>query len=583
MKKKCLILLIFGLFFITNVKASGYTYRVRILNANTNLRYDAGGTNGQRVGLLDKNDYYELVSDKEHPDVFNHKRCRGGWYNMIYYTGTTGFVCSDDVEVVKSYSNDSIAPQTACEVELNNAGIPSSYWGGLCKLKERHPNWQFQGINTNLDWSYAVMRESNCGVNYITNKTYDKEFFDKSCTKTSPGNYVAPSQKAIAYYMDPRNFFTEKYIFQFLNQAYDLAFENTYVSSTKSIMSNSEFYKYHTNLGNNLENLVFTYSKNNQVSPIFIGSRITQELGRKTSLYNLYSGVYTGFENKYYGYMNFFNFGVSDSCVAQNGSTYCGLEYALRSGWKGIDAALNGGITKIAKNYINEGQYTGYLQKYNVVPKNGSLIFNHQYMTAVDAAVNESKLNYSAYEANNIVDSYFVFKVPVYKNMSATINNSNSGAIDSNNNTPTPSSIPISTIVTSSGYRYETNYISNIAVGTDVNTLKGSIEAVAGNATVNIYDANGNVASGLVGTGFKVSINNKSTTENLIAVIKGDTSGDGVINALDLLQVQKSILGTFNLNDAYKKSADTSGDGAINALDLLQIQKNILGTYNITQ
>ena len=37
MKKKCLILLIFGLFFITNVKASGYTYRVRILNANPSL------------------------------------------------------------------------------------------------------------------------------------------------------------------------------------------------------------------------------------------------------------------------------------------------------------------------------------------------------------------------------------------------------------------------------------------------------------------------------------------------------------------------------------------------------------------
>ena len=81
----------------------------------------------------------------------------------------------------------------------------------------------------------------------------------------------------------------------------------------------------------------------------------------------------------------------------------------------------------------------------------------------------------------------------------------------------------------------------------------------------------------------KVNIKNSSETRTLTVVIYGDTSGDGVINALDLLQVQKNILGTYSLSGAYSSAGDTSKDGTINALDLLQVQKNILGTYNISQ
>ena len=36
-----------------------------------------------------------------------------------------------------------------------------------------------------------------------------------------------------------------------------------------------------------------------------------------------------------------------------------------------------------------------------------------------------------------------------------------------------------------------------------------------------------------------------------------------------------------NGQEGYGKAGDTSGDNVINALDLLQIQRNILGTYTI--
>ena len=89
------------------------------------------------------------------------------------------------------------------------------------------------------------------------------------------------------------------------------------------------------------------------------------------------------------------------------------------------------------------------------------------------------------------------------------------------------------------------------------------------------------MSDGLIGTGYKITVKNANTNETLTVIVHGDTSGDGKINALDLAQVQKNILGTYKLSGAYNMAGDTSGDGKINALDLAQVQKNILGTYKL--
>ena len=85
------------------------------------------------------------------------------------------------------------------------------------------------------------------------------------------------------------------------------------------------------------------------------------------------------------------------------------------------------------------------------------------------------------------------------------------------------------------------------------------------------------VNDGMIGTGMTVKVQSSSGTAEFTAVVKGDPSGDGKVNALDLLQVQKYILGLKKLDSSYLLAADTSGDGKVTALDLLQIQKKILG------
>ena len=62
-----------------------------------------------------------------------------------------------------------------------------------------------------------------------------------------------------------------------------------------------------------------------------------------------------------------------------------------------------------------------------------------------------------------------------------------------------------------------------------------------------------------------------------------DTNGDGKVSALDLLRVQKQIIGASKLSGTYKTAGDTNKDGKVSALDLLQVQKQIIGAGTIKQ
>ena len=201
-------------------------------------------------------------------------------------------------------------------------------------------------------------------------------------------------------------------------------------------------------------------------------------------------------------------------------------------------------------------------------------------MTNIAAPSSEAISSYNAYKKLNLLSSAFVFYIPVFVNMDEEIINENQGVQEDTSNTK-PSTEEIATMIVSAGLKATGEYLKGIKLNTDASTIKSQIEAISGTNTVIITDANNNTLNGKVGTGSKVKIKNSKEEKTYTVIIKGDTSGDGIINALDLLQVQKQILATYNLNDASGNAADTSGDGTINALDLLQIQKHILGTYTI--
>jgi beta-N-acetylglucosaminidase len=533
------------------------------------------GTKYNSIASLSLGAIYSLVDESLYAD---ESGCENGWYR-INYGSTTGYVCSSYISLITA-SDSTSTPTTDCEQTMSTLGFPSSYWSGLCSLKEKYPNWNFVALKTNLDWSKAVSEESACGNSYIA--TSNSSYIDSSCKNAYTKTWYPASQTAVAYYMDPRNWLDEKYIFQFEYLKYDKNLSSSYSNAIANILKNASFYTYHTGIGNSLSTIINESGSSTDVSPTFLASRMLQELGSGTSLYNLYSGVYAENDKEFYGYYNFFNYGVTDSCATTNGTSYCGLSIAKTLGWNSVANAITGASSKISSSYIAVGQYTTYLQKFNVVPTTLSKLYNHQYMTNVAAPSSESKTTYNTYKNLDILNGAFTFYIPVYENMSTTITNTSNGATE--DKTITTTAVPISTIVKSSGYNYASGYISGIALGTDVATVISSLQAISGSSNIVIKNQNGDVVtSGKIGTGFKVIVSNSSTSEELSAIIYGDTSGDGAITALDLLQIQKYLLGTYSLNNSYLKAGDTSKDGKITALDLLEVQKYILGTYNIEQ
>jgi hypothetical protein len=79
--------------------------------------------------------------------------------------------------------------------------------------------------------------------------------------------------------------------------------------------------------------------------------------------------------------------------------------------------SYNGGAQLVAQDYIAVGQNTLYFQKFNVVT---SSPYTHQYMQNIEAPQNEGKIMKSEYNSCAILESPFVFIVPLYTNMPST-------------------------------------------------------------------------------------------------------------------------------------------------------------------
>lgn len=121
-------------------------------------------------------------------------------------------------------------------------------------------------------------------------------------------------------------------------------------------------------------------------------------------------------------------------------------------------------------------------------------------------------------------------------------------------------------------------YITKIKNGTTANDYKNSL-IKAGAHKVTLTNANGKTITGssLITTNSKITISTLNDSKTFTLVVKGDTSADGKITILDLLQVQKHIKKSSVLSGAKALAADTSEDGKITILDLLQLQKHIKG------
>ena len=154
------------------------------------------------------------------------------WYKIRYTSGTTtkeGYASSQYIKFPVSYTQD-----TNFETYLNQQGFPESYKDSLRTLHAEHPTWVFQAQKTNLDWNHVIDNESAVGANLVGSsslsswKSTDYGAYDWNTGKWTGfdgATWVAASKEIVSYYMDPRNFLNDTYVFQFLNHTYDSAFQ----------------------------------------------------------------------------------------------------------------------------------------------------------------------------------------------------------------------------------------------------------------------------------------------------------------------------------------------------------------------
>lgn len=312
--------------------------------------------------------------------------------------------------------------------------FPTSYQPYLRELAKKHPNWKFKALYTNLEWTYVINEENIYGKNLVP-----KNYSD-SWKNTTPGQYnveidsgwVDSSRQSIEYCMDPRNFLNEVRIFQFEALSYEPHSNN--LDGIEKILYGTEFYNkkvsYLDSNGNTINmnerysDLILRGGQTSSVSPYHLASRIKQEVGPFLS-HSSISGNVEGFKGLY----NFYNIGATSSPepmgAIKNGLRYAqdgkGASEALKNKylipWNTKEKSITGGGIFIGSSYINVGQNTIYLQKFDVNDDRNGNLFTHQYMTNVLAPYSESKSTYNGYQKSGLLDTSMTFIIPVYNNM----------------------------------------------------------------------------------------------------------------------------------------------------------------------
>lgn len=311
--------------------------------------------------------------------------------------------------------------------------FPSSYQPYLREIAKKHSNWKFVALYTNFDWKYVIDQENMYGKNLVP-----KNYSD-SWKNTTPGQYnveidsgwVDSSRRAVEYCMDPRNFLNEARLFQFETLSYDT---NSSLDGIEKILYGTEFYNqkvsYLTSSGSTINmtekysDLILKGAKTSKVSPYHLASRIKQEVGPFLS-HSSISGKVEGFKGLY----NFYNIGATSSAEPM-GAIKNGLQYAKDGKgasqatkdkylipWNTKERAITGGAIFIGSSYINVGQNTIYLQKFDVNDERQGTLFSHQYMTNVLAPSSEAKSIYNGYQKSGLLNNAMTFIIPVYNNM----------------------------------------------------------------------------------------------------------------------------------------------------------------------
>lgn len=539
-----------------------------------NVRSGAG-TGYSKTGTVSYGDSLTILS--ETTDSSGAK-----WYK-ISCGNLTGYVSAAYVQLTSSGSQGS--SDADFESYMTKQGFPESYKPYLRKLHEQHPKWIFTAQKLGVDWNTALKEECVVGRNLVHSsalaswKSMEKGAYDFNggYWYGLDGSWVAASKEIIMYYMDPRNFLNDTYIFMFENQSYDPSYQME--SGVKTILADTFMSGSYTCPDTKKK---YTYSqtfmdaaKKSGVSPYHLASRCRNEQGVNGAPQSL--GTVKGYEN----YFNFFDiqaYATSTMTAAEMGCKYAKTTnptYLLP--WTNQYKSIVGGSIFLGTGYITKGQDTLYLQKFDMVD-GGNGLYYHQYMTCVFGQANEAISLKNAY-SQDILNSAMEFKIPVYNNMPDKLCPKPTSSGDNNNYLK---SLSVSgTSISPKFDKFTASYTAKVnaevsSVTVNANPL-GKSAKVSGNGKVSLKTGENTVkvtctaASGVKRT-YTIKITRKAASQTLQ---QGDVNGDKYLTVVDALLMLRYNAGKTQLDPAQLKRADMNGDGKVDVIDALTLLKKI--------
>ena len=539
-----------------------------------NVRSGAG-TGYSKTGTVSYGDSLTILS--ETTDSSGSK-----WYK-ISCGNVTGYVSAAYVQLTSSGSQSS--SDADFESYMTKQGFPESYKPYLRKLHEQHPKWIFTAQKLGVNWNTALKEECVVGRNLVHSsalaswKSMEKGAYDFNggYWYGLDGSWVAASKEIIMYYMDPRNFLNDTYIFMFENQSYDPSYQTE--SGVKTILADTFMSGSYTCPDTKKK---YTYSqtfmdaaKKSGVSPYHLASRCRNEQGVNGAPQSL--GTVKGYEN----YFNFFDiqaYATSTMTAAEMGCKYAKTTnptYLLP--WTNQYKSIVGGSIFLGTGYITKGQDTLYLQKFDMVD-GGNGLYYHQYMTCVFGQANEAISLKNAY-SQDILNSAMEFKIPVYNNMPDKLCPKPTSSGDNNNYLK---SLSVSgTSISPKFDKFTTSYTAKVnaevsSVTVNANPLgksakvsgKGKVSLKTGENTVKVTCT---AASGVKRT-YTIKITRKAASQTLQ---QGDVNGDKYLTVVDALLMLRYNAGKTQLDPAHLKRADMNGDGKVDVIDALTLLKKI--------
>lgn len=539
-----------------------------------NVRSGAG-TGYSKTGTVSYGDSLTILS--ETTDSSGAK-----WYK-ISCGNVTGYVSAAYVQLTLSGSQGS--SDADFESYMTKQGFPESYKPYLRKLHEQHPKWIFTAQKLGVDWNTALKEECVVGRNLVHSsalaswKSMEKGAYDFNggYWYGLDGSWVAASKEIIMYYMDPRNFLNDTYIFMFENQSYDPSYQTE--SGVKTILADTFMSGSYTCPDTKKK---YTYSqtfmdaaKKSGVSPYHLASRCRNEQGVNGAPQSL--GTVKGYEN----YFNFFDiqaYATSTMTAAEMGCKYAKTTnptYLLP--WTNQYKSIVGGSIFLGTGYITKGQDTLYLQKFDMVD-GGNGLYYHQYMTCVFGQANEAISLKNAY-SQDILNSAMEFKIPVYNNMPDKLCPKPTSSGDNNNYLK---SLSVSgTSISPKFDKFTASYTAKVnaeisSVTINANPLgksakvsgKGKVSLKTGENTVKVTCT---AASGVKRT-YTIKITRKAASQTLQ---QGDVNGDKYLTVVDALLMLRYNAGKTQLDSAQLKRADMNGDGKVDVIDALTLLKKI--------